>query len=344
MVPLTRRQFIGAAAGLSLLGASVARPVAGLTINPRSSWATNRPPKGPLTAEDVKFLIVHHSASRNGHTGADAPAILRSFYDYHTGPKGWNDIAYNFLIDAGGGIWEGRAGSLDGPVAGDATGGNQGFTQLVCVIGDYNTAQPTQASRSSLALLLAWLADRYGVSTAPGAEVTFTSRGSNKWPGGTSVTTPTITGHGTMSQTSCPGANLNAYVVGALMGDVEAVRGGSAPPTTALPTTAGPSSTTTSTSTTTTTVPSTTTTSVSTTTTTVPSTTTVPPTTTGIEPSTSMAPTTVPPTSAPPPSTTLPVAAPPSGAGDSNPLLFGAGALVAVGSGLLIWRYRRMGG
>lgn len=98
----------------------------------------------------MKFLLVHHSASRNGHSTADAPGILRSFYDYHTGPeKGWNDIAYNFLIDAGGGIWEGRSGSFDGPVAGDATGGNQGFTQLVCLIGDYNVAQPSIASLSS---------------------------------------------------------------------------------------------------------------------------------------------------------------------------------------------------
>ncbi|HEY7824423.1 MAG TPA: N-acetylmuramoyl-L-alanine amidase, partial [Acidimicrobiia bacterium] len=111
----------------------------------------------------MRFLIVHHSASRNGHSGADAPGILRSFYDYHTSAeKGWNDIAYNFLIDADGGIWEGRAGSLDGPVAGDATGGNQGFSQLVCIIGDYNTARPSQASLSSLVWLLAWLADRYG--------------------------------------------------------------------------------------------------------------------------------------------------------------------------------------
>lgn len=130
-------------------------------------------------------MLVHHSASRNGHSTADAPGILRSFYDYHTGPeKGWNDIAYNFLIDAGGGIWEGRSGSLDGPVAGDATGGNQGFTQLVCLIGDYNVAQPSNASLSSLVSLLAWLADRYEVATSPGSTVSFTSRGSNKWPSG----------------------------------------------------------------------------------------------------------------------------------------------------------------
>jgi len=241
-----------AAAGTVGLGRTRAQA---LSINPRSAWAIDRPPLGPLDSETVKFLIVHHSASRNGHTSSDAPAILRSFYDFHTGPeKGWNDIAYNFLIDSGGGIWEGRAGSLDGPVAGDATGGNQGHTQLVCLIGDYNAARPSGASLSSLVSLLAWLADRYGVVTAPGSMVTFRSRGSSRWPAGTRVETATITGHRTMSHTTCPGDNLNAYVVGELMADVTTARGGVPVTTTtrATTTTSAPSTTTTAPLTTTT--------------------------------------------------------------------------------------------
>lgn len=254
MALLTRRQLI-----------RLALPAGEISINLRQTWASDRPPLGPLETEDVRFLIVHHSASRNGHTGADAPAILRSFYDFHTGDRGWNDIAYNFLIDSEGGIWEGRAGSLEGPVAGDATGGNQGFTQLVCVIGDFSTAQPTQASLSSLVVLLAWLADRYQIPTTPGSEVTFTSRGSNRHPSGAEVTTPSIIGHRAMSQTSCPGDNLNSYVVGDLMGDVETARALSAS-----------STTTTTLPTTTTTVPTTSTTTPLATSTSVPATSTLP--------------------------------------------------------------------
>lgn len=295
----------------------------------------------------MRFLIVHHSASRNGHSGADAPGILRSFYDYHTSAeKGWNDIAYNFLIDADGGIWEGRAGSLDGPVAGDATGGNQGFSQLVCIIGDYNTAQPSQASLSSLVWLLAWLADRYDISTAPGAEVTFTSRGSNLHPQGDSVTTPTITGHRTMSRTTCPGDNLNAYVVGSLTADVESVRSGGSP-------SPSPTSSTTTTSTSTTTTPSTsttTTTTAPTTTTTTTPTSTSPPssTTTSSAPSSStssaqaaVASST---TTAVSPTSTLPVAAETSAAGEilrPGGIIAGA-VMAAAGVGLIVWRYNRM--
>lgn len=350
--PLTRRQFIGATAGLAVAANSLVLPARGLTINPRSSWAADLEPKGELGREDVRFLIVHHSASHNGHTPEDVPGILRSWYHFHTGPdKGWPDIAYNFIIDSSGGVWEGRQGSLDGPVAGSATGGNQGFTQLVCVIGDTNVAPATAAAQASLVQVLAWLAERYDVSTAPGAEVTFTSRGSNKWPVGTSVTTPTITGHRDMSETTCPGDNLYSYVVGSLPVEVEVARGGSAPPPTQPSTT---SSTTSTTSTTTTTTQATTTTTVAPTTS-VPPTTTVPvsttvapdPTTTRPSSTTSMpAPSTTIPTQVSS-STTLPVAladARDSGPGAPVGLFAGAGVMILTGAGLVLWRHRRMGG
>ena len=342
---LSRRQFITTASGLALAATTLGlgtMSASALSINPRSSWAIDRPPKGPLQSEEVRFLIVHHSASRNGHTSADAPAILRSFYDYHTGPeKGWNDIAYNFLIDSGGGIWEGRAGSLNGPVAGDATGGNQGFAQLVCVIGDYSKAQPSRASLSSLVSLLAWMADRHAIATAPGSEVTFTSRGSNKWPAGASVTTAAITGHRTMSQTTCPGTNLNNYVVGALMADVTVFRGGQvSAPTTQPGTSTTPSPSTTSS---TTTVPAPTTTS---------STNSVPAPTTTVEalPAASISESVVVTASVPalplvdvaPPSTV--VASEPAPASGASPLIVGAAGLAVIVTGVVAWRFRRLSG
>lgn len=292
----------------------------------------------------MRFLIVHHSASRNGHSGADAPGILRSFYDYHTSAeKGWNDIAYNFLIDADGGIWEGRAGSLDGPVAGDATGGNQGFSQLVCIIGDYNTAQPSQASLSSLLWLLAWLADRYDISTTPGAEITFTSRGSNRHAAGELVTTPTITGHRTMSRTTCPGDNLNAYVVGSLMADVESARNGGSPtPATSSTTTTSPTTTSSTSTTTTTTTPTTTTTTTPTSTSPPSSTPTssVPPSSPNSSSQAAMVPST---TMAVTPTSTVPVAVETTAGEMLRPAGIVAGVVMAAaGAGLILWRYSRM--
>ena len=298
MASVTRRQLLSTAAGLTQTGLAVAAPM----IRPRADWATDRPPQGPLADEEVRFLVVHHSASHNGHNGAEAPAIIRSFYDFHTSGRGWNDIAYNFLIDSDGGMWEGRAGSLDGPVAGDATGGNQGFSQLVCVIGDYNAAEPTPASLASLVSLLAWLANRFDIPTAHGSMVGFVSRGSNRHPAGSEVTTPTITGHRTMSRTSCPGDRLDSYVADGLMDDVETARTDTTP------------------------------------TTTTPTTTTTAPTTTSHAPAES----TVPPTTAPKPATTNPLAVATSPTGDGAGIFFGTGAVVVLGIGAAVWRYRRM--
>ena len=53
--------------------------------------------------------------------------------------------------------------------------------------------------------MLAFLGDRHGLDLSPGATATFASRGSNRRPAGTEVTTPTISGHRDMSSTACPG-------------------------------------------------------------------------------------------------------------------------------------------
>ena len=72
--------------------------------------------------------------------------------------------------------------------------------------------------------LLAMLADRYAVDTRPDATVSFTSRGSNRWPAGVDVTTSTIAGHRDMSMTACPGDVLYDDVVNRFPTDVTALR------------------------------------------------------------------------------------------------------------------------
>jgi hypothetical protein len=90
----------------------------------------------------------------------------------------------------------------------DATGGNQGWAQLVCLLGDFRTTAPTAAAQASLVKVLAWLAGRDLVSVNDGATATFVSRGSNKWPSGSTVTVPTIAGHRDVTATLCPGDAL----------------------------------------------------------------------------------------------------------------------------------------
>src|ERR1700712_1496297 len=76
----------------------------------------------------------------------------------------------------------------------------------------------------SLTKVLAWLADRYGVDTSPGATTTFVSRGSQRYAAGAQVTTPTIAGHRDMSYTECPGDHVYIRIVGGLRDQVHAQR------------------------------------------------------------------------------------------------------------------------
>ncbi len=199
----------------------------GVTPRPRSDWAGKLAAKGPLEAETPRFLLVHHTASSNKYTEAGAPDQIRGFYGFHTGKdKGWNDVAYNFFVDRFGTVWEARTGSLAGPVRGDATGGNQGFSQLVCLIGDFTTQAPPPATLESLTRVLAALGEKYGIDTRPGATTSFVSRKSNRWKAGVCVETPTIAGHREMSQTSCPGNALFAIVRDQLPAKVAKIRKG----------------------------------------------------------------------------------------------------------------------
>lgn len=208
----------------------------GVTIQPRETWAgDSRPPTGSLGGEEVRFLLVHHTATPNG---ADPIGTMRGVYNFHTSPeKGWPDVAYNFFIDQDGVVYEARSGSLSGAVEASATGGSQGFAQLVCLLGDFTAQNPTDAALRSLTATLAWLADRHGLDTSEGATATFTSRGSNRWPPGSEVTTSIIAGHRDMSQTACPGDTFYPYLVANVRADVHQLRTGEAPapPTSSAP-------------------------------------------------------------------------------------------------------------
>ncbi len=184
----------------------------GVTVHPRADWAGKLTAKGPLQAETPRFLLVHHTVSSNTYTETAVAGQIRGFFNFHTGEKGWNDVAYNFFVDRFGGVWEARTGSLAGPVRGDATGGNQGFSQLVCMIGDFSAQPPSPAALESLSNVLAALAEKYGIDTSPGTTTSFVSRKSNRWKAGLCVETPTIASHREMSQTSCPGDALFSIV------------------------------------------------------------------------------------------------------------------------------------
>ncbi|MGZ4804888.1 MAG: N-acetylmuramoyl-L-alanine amidase [Ilumatobacteraceae bacterium] len=223
---LTRRDMIAgsvaagslvAAAGIAGVTRVAAAPVGpavpaeellpGLSIYPRDAWGANLPPKGPIGVETPQFLLVHHTASPNSYTSA--VSLIQATYSFHTSSaKGWPDVCYEFFVGRDGDVWEGRAGAMAGPVIADATGGSQGFAQLVCMLGDFTSQLPTDAALGSLVKVLAWLSYRDRIDITPGATTSFISRGSQRWAAGTPVTAFTISGHRDMSYTACPGDAL----------------------------------------------------------------------------------------------------------------------------------------
>jgi len=183
-----------------LAGANVAPP---FDIRLRSAWGA-RAPVSTSYGSTVKLAVVHHSDSGNNYSSAEVPGILRSIQAFHMDGRGWSDIAYNFVVDKFGQVWEGRGGGIDRSVIGAHAQGFNTNTVGVMVIGDYTAATPSAATIESVSRVVGWKMELFGAS--PGGSVAFTSGGSPKYPAGTPLTLPGVVGHTDVGLTSCPGS------------------------------------------------------------------------------------------------------------------------------------------
>ncbi|MGK2956855.1 MAG: peptidoglycan recognition protein family protein [Acidimicrobiales bacterium] len=175
-------------------------------IHPRSVWGARDPKVALTNAPKIQMGFVHHTVNANGYAAADVPAMLRSIQAYHMDSNGWDDIGYNFLVDRFGTAWEGRAGSLNGPVIGAHTGGFNTGSVGVAIIGDFQTVGPSQESVVTASRVLGWKLGISGVD--PNGTATMTSNGNDKFPEGEVVTFLAVAGHRDGKSTSCPGQRL----------------------------------------------------------------------------------------------------------------------------------------
>jgi len=126
----------------------------------------------------INTLVIHHSASPSGS--------VEEFRKEHKA-KGWVDIGYHTVIGNGNGMLDGKAeqGRPDAKI-GAAVFGNNSGKLFVCLVGNFEIAEPTRAQLETLGEWLFHRRRMYGV---------------------TSIKTHrecAISGHGT----SCPGHNL----------------------------------------------------------------------------------------------------------------------------------------
>lgn len=193
-------------------------PVAGAadtqpSILPRSEWATkgwaysnSDCEKGPIhAAGGVKFAIVHHTVNSNTYTQAEVPGMLAAIYQFHTGTRGWCDIAYNFIIDRFGRTWEARSDSISGAVVGGHAAGFNTNSVGVSFLGQHQQGEssfpavnPTEAQLAAAGRVIGWKLGQNDVPATGTITVTPTTTG-------TARTINRVSGHRDVGSTSCPG-------------------------------------------------------------------------------------------------------------------------------------------
>jgi hypothetical protein len=149
---------------------------------PREGWGARPADTGRMVPHTISRLTLHHAGTQRTTTG---PPQYRGWQDWHMSGQGWPDLAYHVIIGVDGTVYEGR----DPAFRGD-TGTSYDTTGhfLVVVEGDFEIDHPSPAQLDSLAAVLAWASEHYGVS-----------------PG-------TISGHGDHAATLCPGAHLETFI------------------------------------------------------------------------------------------------------------------------------------
>lgn len=157
------------------------------------SWRRADPGYG-----SVRAGLVHHTVTPNGYSCSDSASIVRGIYSFHVFGNGWNDIGYNFLIDACGQIFEGRYGGVDRPVIGAHAENFNYATTGASMIGTFTSVGMPGAMYNSLVSLEDWKLDLHGVN--PLWQSTITA-----YDGSSTKTIRNVSGHRDVNSTSCPG-------------------------------------------------------------------------------------------------------------------------------------------
>ncbi|WPP48539.1 N-acetylmuramoyl-L-alanine amidase [Catalinimonas niigatensis] len=151
---------------------------------------------------NVRHVIVHHSAGSNIST--DYLNTVRNIYLFHTQDRGWSDVGYNYLIAQDGTIFQGRSYSDDQADNDDVQGahfcGQNSGTMGICMMGNFNTAVPSDTSITSLIRLTAWKLDKESLNPLA----------SSSHPANSNL--GVIAGHRNGCATECPGDNLYAML------------------------------------------------------------------------------------------------------------------------------------
>jgi hypothetical protein len=155
----------------------------------RAGWGAKAPLSRPtvLLASRVDTIVYHYTAANADEQAEhrNCAQRVRGVQAFHQNSRGWNDIAYNFLVCKHGYIYEGRG--IENKSA--ATGVHNGHTLAVCFLGDDTVGRDdvTIKGRQALVEISRWIRQRRPAISK-------------------------YAGHRDFMSTSCPGNELYAYI------------------------------------------------------------------------------------------------------------------------------------
>lgn len=157
----------------------------------KQAWGAS-PVAGEFREHRIEQVTVHHTAVALP-SNTEAPGRARQHQSYHQ-ELGWPDLAYHYLIDANGHVYEGRPVTAVGDTATDydPTG-----HLLICCEGNFDQQEITARQYDALVAMLAWSVAEFDVSPEE------------------------IRGHRDLASTTCPGDNIySRFDDGSLLGAV----------------------------------------------------------------------------------------------------------------------------
>lgn len=129
-------------------------------VQPRAAWGAlpAAKPYSPMTPERI---TIHHTEGAQPLSRESAIDELQATQRFHQNGRGWIDMAYHYLIDGGGRIWEGRPMAVVGAHVKEKNDGNVGISMM----GDFSKGKkkPTVAQIASLTRLTRWLSATYAI-------------------------------------------------------------------------------------------------------------------------------------------------------------------------------------
>lgn len=112
----------------------------------RDIWESIEPKKSVPFPGPLKYIVVHHSDTPECSDWRSCAKRVRSIQNYHMFQKGWDDIAYNYLIGGDGEVYIGRGRHVQGA----HVKYKNNITIGICMIGNFTNKLPNVKALTAL--------------------------------------------------------------------------------------------------------------------------------------------------------------------------------------------------